>query len=94
MLVERAGDVVTRAELQRHVWSGDTFVDFERGLNYCVAQIRTALGDSASSPRFIETLPRRGYRFIAPVQAGAASGDHATPWRRAGNVGHRRIGSR
>lgn len=69
MLVERAGEVVTRAELQQHVWSGDTFVDFERGLNYCIAQIRTALGDSASSPRFIETLPRRGYRFVAPVAA-------------------------
>jgi DNA-binding winged helix-turn-helix (wHTH) protein/TolB-like protein len=69
MLVERAGEVVTRTELQQHVWSGDTFVDFERGLNYCIAQIRTALGDSASSPRFIETLPRRGYRFVAPVAA-------------------------
>jgi DNA-binding winged helix-turn-helix (wHTH) protein/TolB-like protein len=67
LLVERAGDVVTRAELQQHVWSGDTFVDFERGLNYCIAQIRTALGDSATSPRFVETLPRRGYRFVAPV---------------------------
>jgi TolB-like protein len=78
MLVERAGDVVTRAELQEHVWSGDTFVDFERGLNYCVAQIRTALGDSASSPRFIETLPRRGYRFIAPVQDIPAAGAEVT----------------
>jgi DNA-binding winged helix-turn-helix (wHTH) protein/TolB-like protein len=69
LLVERAGDVVTRAELQQRVWSGDTFVDFDRGLNYCIAQIREALGDSASEPRFIETLPRRGYRFIAPVHA-------------------------
>lgn len=77
MLVERAGDVVTRTELQQGVWSGDTFVDFERGLNYCIAQIRTALGDSASSPRFIETLPRRGYRFIAPVKGPLASGDQA-----------------
>jgi DNA-binding winged helix-turn-helix (wHTH) protein/TolB-like protein len=68
VLVERAGDVVTRAELQQRVWSDDTFVDFERGLNYCIAQIRTALGDSASQPRFIETLPRRGYRFVARVQ--------------------------
>ena len=67
VLVERAGEVVTRAELQQRVWSGDTFVDFDRGLNYCVAQIREALGDSASEPRFIETLPRRGYRFIAVV---------------------------
>ena len=71
LLVERAGDVVTRTELQQHVWSGDTFVDFERGLNYCIAQIRTALGDSATSPRFIETLPRRGYRFIASAAAAA-----------------------
>jgi DNA-binding winged helix-turn-helix (wHTH) protein/TolB-like protein len=67
LLVERAGDVVTRDELRAHVWGQATFVDFERGLNYAVAQIRTALGDSAETPRFIETLPRRGYRFIAPV---------------------------
>jgi len=67
LLVEHAGEVVTRAELQERVWSGDTFVDFDRGLNYCIAQIREALGDSASEPRFVETLPRRGYRFIAPV---------------------------
>jgi DNA-binding winged helix-turn-helix (wHTH) protein/TolB-like protein len=67
VLLERAGEVVTRAELQQRVWSGDTFVDFDRGLNYCIAQIRDALGDSASEPRFVETLPRRGYRFIAPV---------------------------
>jgi len=67
VLLERAGEVVTRPELQQRVWSGDTFVDFDRGLNYCIAQIRDALGDSASEPRFIETLPRRGYRFIAPV---------------------------
>lgn len=70
VLVEHAGEVVSRTELQQRVWSGDTFVDFERGLNYCIAQIRTALGDSASEPRFIETLPRRGYRFIARVQNG------------------------
>jgi TolB-like protein/DNA-binding winged helix-turn-helix (wHTH) protein len=74
LLVERAGDVVTRAELQQRVWSGDTFVDFDRGLNYCVAQIREALGDSASEPRFIETLPRRGYRFIAPVHPSRDDG--------------------
>jgi len=70
VLVERAGEVVTRAELQQRVWSGDTFVDFDRGLNYCIAQIREALTDSASEPRFIETLPRRGYRFIAPIAEG------------------------
>src|SRR5262245_15592548 len=68
VLLERAGEVVTRGELQQRVWSGDTFVDFDRGLNYCIAQIREALGDSATEPRFIETLPRRGYRFITPVR--------------------------
>jgi len=69
LLVERAGETVTREELRAAVWGEATFVDFERGLNFCVAQIRSALGDSAESPRFIETLPRRGYRFIAPVHA-------------------------
>ena len=68
ILVAHAGDVVTRDTLRQEVWSDGTFVDFERGLNFCVAQIRSALGDAADSPRFIETLPRRGYRFIAPVQ--------------------------
>src|SRR5712692_1003959 len=82
VLVERAGDVVSREELQQRVWSGDTFVDFERGLNYCVAQIRAALGDSASEPRFVETLPRRGYRFIASIpDAAPASVARRWPWR-------------
>jgi DNA-binding winged helix-turn-helix (wHTH) protein/TolB-like protein len=69
MLVQRAGAVVSREDLRQQIWSEGTFVDFERGLNFCVAQIRSALGDSAESPRFIETLPRRGYRFIAPIRA-------------------------
>lgn len=68
VLVERAGEIVSREELRQTVWAGDTHVDFERGLNFCIAQIRSALGDSADSPRFIETLPRRGYRFVAPVR--------------------------
>jgi DNA-binding winged helix-turn-helix (wHTH) protein/TolB-like protein len=72
LLVTRAGEVVTRDALRQEVWSDGTFVDFERGLNFCVAQIRSALGDSAESPRFIETLPRRGYRFIAPVSSAPA----------------------
>jgi DNA-binding winged helix-turn-helix (wHTH) protein/TolB-like protein len=67
ILVDRPGEVVSREALRQQVWSDGTFVDFERGLNFCIAQIRSALGDSADSPRFIETLPRRGYRFIAPV---------------------------
>ena len=69
ILTARPGEVVSRDELRQLVWADGTFVDFERGLNFCVAQIRSALGDSAESPRFVETLPRRGYRFIAPVQA-------------------------
>jgi len=67
VLLANAGQVVTRETLQREVWGGETFVDFDRGLNFCIAQIRTALGDSAESPRFIKTLPKRGYQFIAPV---------------------------
>jgi DNA-binding winged helix-turn-helix (wHTH) protein/TolB-like protein len=70
-LVARHGAVVSRDELQREVWGSDTHVDFERGLNFCIAQIRTALGDSANSPRYIETVPTQGYRFIAPVRTDA-----------------------
>lgn len=69
-LVRRGGVVVTRAEIREHVWAGDTFVDFEQGLNFCIRQIREALGDTADAPRFIETLPRRGYRFLMPVGTG------------------------
>src|SRR5262245_10828639 len=66
-LASRAGEVVTRGEIRDHVWSGDTFVDFDQGLNFCIRQIREVLGDTADAPRFIETLPRRGYRFLMPV---------------------------
>ena len=72
MLLERAGEVVTREEIQAQIWGNETFVDFERGLNYCIKQIRAALNDDAETPRFVETLPRRGYRFIAAVEAIAA----------------------
>src|SRR5215831_1428923 len=73
-LLERPGEVVTREELQRRLWPADTFVDFDRGLNKAVNRLREALGDSADSPRFIETLPKRGYRFIAPVERLAPGG--------------------
>src|SRR6478672_9086348 len=66
-LLERAGKLVTREELRQRLWSAETFVDFEHGLNAAVRRLRDALGDSADVPRFIETLPRRGYRFIAPI---------------------------
>lgn len=67
LLVERAGQLVSREEIQRQVWDDRTFVDYEKGLNFCIRQIREALGDNAQSPQYVETLPRRGYRFIAPV---------------------------
>jgi cholera toxin transcriptional activator len=68
LLLERVGDVVTREELRQKLWPADTFVDFDHSLNTAVNKLRETLGDSASSPRYIETLARRGYRFIAPVQ--------------------------
>ena len=74
LLLERAGDVVTREELRQKLWPADTFVDFDHSLNTAVNKLREVLGDSASSPRYIETLARRGYRFIAPVQNSAATG--------------------
>lgn len=68
LLASRPGELVARGEIRPEVWGDDTFVDFERNLNYCVNCIRAALGDRAQSPTYIETLPRRGYRFIAPVE--------------------------
>jgi DNA-binding winged helix-turn-helix (wHTH) protein/tetratricopeptide (TPR) repeat protein len=67
LLVACPGEVVSRVDIQRALWSGDTFVDFEQGVNHIVRELRAALGDVADSPRFIQTLPRRGYRFLAPV---------------------------
>ena len=69
MLLERPGEVVTRQELQARLWPSDTYVGFDEGLNTAIRKLRTAFGDSAANPRFIETLPRRGYRFIAPLCA-------------------------
>src|SRR5215470_7518091 len=67
LLARGSGEVLTRNEIREHIWCGDTFVDFDQGLNFCIRQIREALGDHADAPRFIETLPRRGYRFLMPV---------------------------
>jgi TolB-like protein/DNA-binding winged helix-turn-helix (wHTH) protein len=67
-LAMNAGELQTRDEISRQIWGADTFVDFDRNLNVCMAQIRTALNDDADSPRFIQTVPKRGYRFIAPVE--------------------------
>ena len=79
LLTSRAGYVVTRENIQQQIWGGGTFVDFEAGLNYCLNRIRAALGDDPENPRYIETLPQRGYRFIAPVEeSGQASEPEAT----------------
>ena len=74
VLVSRAGEVVTRDEMRQAIWGGDTHVDYDRGLAYCIGQVRSALGDSAETPRFIQTLPKRGFRFLAPVTRGARAG--------------------
>src|SRR5258708_39771540 len=66
-LVDRPGEVVTREELNSKLWPADTFVDFDHGLNNAVARIREVLDDSSETPRYVETIPRRGYRFIAPL---------------------------
>ena len=67
LLLQKGGEVVTRAEIRESVWGSNTHVDFDRGLNFCVAQIRSALGDSPESPIYIRTIPKLGYQFIAPV---------------------------
>jgi len=72
-LLERPGEVVTREYLRQRLWPADTFVDFDHSLNTAINKLRDALGDTAGNPRFIETLARRGYRFIAPVQVDAAA---------------------
>ncbi|HXH48488.1 MAG TPA: winged helix-turn-helix domain-containing protein [Terriglobia bacterium] len=82
LLLERPGEVVTREDLRSRLWPADTFVDFEQGLNRAINKLREALDDDANNPRFVETLTRRGYRFIAPVEAGKDS------WaRRSGAIG-------
>jgi DNA-binding winged helix-turn-helix (wHTH) protein len=72
LLLQQPGDIITRERLKDLLWLGDTFVDFDHSLNAAIAKLRQALGDSAESPRFIETVARRGYRFIAPVTGTGA----------------------
>ena len=67
LLLAKPGEVVLREELRKELWGAETFVDFERGMNFCILQVRTALGDASENPRFVQTVPRKGYRFIAPV---------------------------
>ena len=79
ILLERPGDVVTREELRQRLWPADTFVDFDHSLNTAVNKLREALGDSASSPRYVETLARRGYRFLGTVERADTTPDPAAP---------------
>jgi DNA-binding winged helix-turn-helix (wHTH) protein/TolB-like protein len=78
MLVEHAGEIVTRDALREAIWGADTFVDFDKGLNFAIAQVRGALGDSADAPAFVRTLPKRGYQFIALVHDAPTHGPAKT----------------
>jgi DNA-binding winged helix-turn-helix (wHTH) protein len=78
LLVERCGEVVSREEIRKRLWPQNTFVEFDKSLGVAVLKVREALGDDASNPRFIETIPRRGYRFIAPVKVETAQDTNRT----------------
>src|SRR6267142_4641141 len=99
ILLQSAGNLVTREELRSQLWPADTFVDFDHSLHNAIGRIRETLGDSAEMPRYIETLPRRGYRFIAPVEEVQApripepmATKHAKGWQACpqprGEAGH------
>lgn len=85
ILLQHAGEVVTREDLHQALWPSDTYVDFDHGLNTAINRVRVALSDSGTNPRFVETLARRGYRFIAPVLSGGADAC-PEPSRRAANA--------
>ena len=70
LLTNRPGVLVTREEIQAALWAGDTFVDFDQGVNFAIKQVRDALGDSAEDSLYVQTVPKRGYRFFAPVETG------------------------
>jgi DNA-binding winged helix-turn-helix (wHTH) protein len=78
LLLEQPGEVVTREELRRRLWPDGVFVDFENGLNSAIGRLRAALGDSAEHPRFIETIPKRGYRFIGDVSVSSSEPEPVT----------------
>jgi DNA-binding winged helix-turn-helix (wHTH) protein len=71
MLLDKPGEIVTREEMRQRLWAPGTFVEFEHNLNSAIKKVRTALGDSGQAPRYIETIPRVGYRFIAPVETAS-----------------------
>src|SRR6202051_4030268 len=73
MLVERPGEIITRDEVRQRLWPENTFVEFDNSLGVAIRKVRESLGDTADSPRYVETIPRRGYRFLAPVRTELAS---------------------
>lgn len=75
-LLSKPGEIVTRDELREAIWGAETHVDFDRGIAYCLSQIRSALGDTADNPRFVQTLPKRGFKFVAPVSGPPAAYDN------------------
>src|SRR6266849_6671102 len=93
MLLDRPGEVLTREELHQKLWPTDTFVDFDHGLNNAINRLRDALNDSAEAPRFIETLPRRGYRFISPVESEVIPDSLAALGKSPGPSGDDQAGS-
>src|ERR1039458_4700168 len=96
LLVSRAGQVVTREEIRQQLWDEETYVDFEQGMNHCIKQIRNVLNDNADTPLYVETVPRRGYRFLAPVTSKVvpAPGPRVTESKTGGFVRseERRVG--
>jgi DNA-binding winged helix-turn-helix (wHTH) protein/TolB-like protein len=92
ILVEHAGEIVTRDALRAAIWGDDTFVDFDKGLNFAIAQVRTALGDSADAPTYVRTFPKRGYQFIAAVETSGAESQPALALRQAQDERRRGLG--
>jgi DNA-binding winged helix-turn-helix (wHTH) protein len=79
LLVDQAGKLVTRDDIQKALWSAETFVDFEQGVNFAVKQVREALGEDSDRPIYIQTVPKRGYRFVAPVDRSPQNAPAADP---------------
>ena len=79
LLTNRPGLLVTREEIQAALWAGDTFVDFDQGVNFAIKQVREALGDRAEDSLYVQTVPKRGYRFLAPVDTGPEAVEPVTP---------------
>src|SRR4029077_15693318 len=93
LLLRRPGEIVTREELREGLWPSDTFVEFDANLNAAIRRVREALGDSAERPRYVETLPKRGYRFLMPVQR-SNSGEPVLPMSAIENLARSRRSSR